>query len=302
MKRIENVLIVGLGAIGSIYATKLYDFNPEGVKVLLDKSRLPRYREDGIVFNRQRYDFDYVLENEKNFTADLIIIATKATTFKQSSRMIRPFVGENTIILSLLNGISSEEILKEKYGEEKVLYSYYLGHASMREGNKIKYDGVGDIYFGELNNQEYTENVKAVRDLFDMAEISYKIPDEMLSAIWQKFVINIGVNQTLAMIRKPYCAFQESLHARNIAFSLMSEAVEIAKKLEIKDCEKFIDNAFDFMSKADPKMKPSMLQDVEAQRLTEVDIFAGEVCRLGKKYGVQTPKNNLALNILTAMA
>ncbi|MCQ2789413.1 MAG: ketopantoate reductase family protein [bacterium] len=301
MKEIRNVLVIGLGAIGSIYATKFFDYDNACVKVLLDKSRLERYIEDGIIFNNQRYDFEYVLEYDRFYKPDLIIIATKGTDFKQSSRMIRSFVSEDTIIMSLLNGISTEEILMEKYGADKVLYSYYLGHASMRRGNRIKFDGEGNIFFGEKDNTELSENVAAVKRFFDRCGISYKIPQDMISSLWQKFIINIGANQTLAMLKEPYSAFKDLLHARNTAFALMSEAVEIAKALNIKDADNFVENAFETLCYMPPHLKPSMLQDIENGNLTEVDFFAGEVCRLGKKLGIQTPKNSLAYNIIKSL-
>lgn len=300
MKEIKNILILGLGAIGSIYAIKLINLDKNCVKVLLDKSRIDSYKQNGIIFNEKRYDFDYVLDTDTNYKADLIIIATKSTGFDKAADMIRNFVKEDTIIMSLLNGISSEKVLQEKYGKEKVILSFFLGHASMKKGNKITFDGVGDIFFGEENNLEYSPKVLAIKDLFDKAEITYKIPEDMLSAQWQKFTINIGANQSLGMLRLPYGLF-ETPYVRNVAQSLMEEAMSLAKHLGIKGYENFIENAFKSLVKMEAGTKPSMLQDVENKNETEVEIFAGEVCRLGKLYGIQTPKNELAYNIFKAI-
>lgn len=300
MKEIKNILILGIGAIGSIYATKLYDFDPACVKVLLDGSRYKKYTKNGITFNNHRYDFDYILDTDKNFKADLILIATKATDFEPASNMIKNFVVQDTIIMSLLNGISSEGILIEKYGKEKVLYSYFLGHSSMKSGLKINFDGVGTIFFGEAQNKEYSKNVQTIKNFFDKVGIDYKIPEDMLSALWQKLIINIGANQTLAMVKLPYRGFK-SQYVKNIAYGLMQEAVEIARFLKINNADKFIDNAFEVLNNIPPDLKPSMLQDVENCKITEVDIFAGEICRLGKKYNIPTPKNELAFNVIKSI-
>lgn len=297
MKEIKKVLVLGLGAIGSIYATKLYDYSPECVNVLLDKSRVDSYKKKGIIFNKKRYDFEYLLDTDILYKADLIIIATKSPNFNQAVEMIKNFVSENTIIMSLLNGISSEEILIEKYGAEKVLYSYFLGHASMKSGNNIVFDGIGDIFFSEAVSRN-SENVLAVKDFFDKVGISYQIPGDMTSSMWQKFVINIGANQPLALVRRPYAAFKTSKYVRNISYDLMSEAVKIAQKLNIKDADKFIDRTFDVLYSMPAEQKPSMLQDIENGNETEIEIFAGEVCRLGKIHGVPTPKNRIVFNIL----
>lgn len=297
MKEIKNVLVLGIGAIGSIYATKLYDFNPNCVKVLLDESRYDRYKSNGIIFNKQRYDFDYLKDTDTNFKADLILIATKATDFQKASDMIKNFIHDETIIMSLLNGISSEDILISKYGKEKILYSYFLGHSSMKSGSEISFDGVGTVFFGEEKNIDYSENVEVVKAFFDNANIDYNIPEDMLSAMWQKFIINVGINQTLSIVNLPYGGFNNQ-HVRNIAKGLMNEAVEIAKAVGIKDCEKFIENTFKMVDSMPLELKPSMVQDIDNDKLTEVDIFAGEVCRLGKKYDITTSENEMVFNII----
>lgn len=301
MKDIKKVLVLGLGAIGSICATKLHEYNPECVEVLLDKSRFDKYKKSGIRFNNKRYDFEYRLDSDILYKADLIIIATKSTSFDKACDMIKNFIHEDTIIMSLLNGISSEEKLIEKYGKEKVLYSFYQGHSSMKVDNKINFDGIGDFYFGEAKNIEHSENVLAVKDLFDKIGLNYKIPEDMISALWQKLIINIGANQPLALVRRPYSAFKTSKYVRNISFDLMSEAVKIAKILEIKGADSFLDYAFDILGTIPDDLKPSMLQDIENGKETEVDIFAGEICKLGKKHNVPTPKNRLVLNIFKSI-
>ena len=300
MKEIKKILILGLGAIGSIYATKLHDYSPECVNVLLDKSRVESYKKNGIIFNKKRYDFEYLLDTDILYKFDLIIIATKSPSFNQAVEMIKNFVSEKTIIMSLLNGISSEETLIQKYGAEKVLYSYFLGHPSMKSGNNIVFDGVGDIFFGEAVSR-HSENVLAVKDFFDKVGISYQIHSDMTSSMWQKFVINIGANQPLALVRRPYEAFKTSKYVRNISYDLMSEAVNIAQKLDIKDADKFIDRTFDVLYSMPAGQKPSMLQDIENGSETEIDIFAGEVCRLGKIHGIFTPKNRIVFNILKSI-
>lgn len=300
MKEIKKVLVLGVGAIGSIYATKIYDVDKNSIKVLLDDNRFEKYKHDGVIFNDKKYDFDYVLENNQEYKPDLILIATKATDFENASNMINNFVGENTVILSLLNGISSEKTLIKKYGKEKVLYSYYIGHASEKHGNKINYDGVGKIVFG-ADSDIYLEEVLRVKEFFDKVGVSYEVPENIISSMWQKFVINIGINQTLAVVNSPYSTLQKSNYVRKIALDLMQEAVNVAESIGISGSENFIKTALELIDSMPPELKPSMLQDVENNKPTEVDIFAGEICILGKQYGVLTPKNELIFNLIKAI-
>src|SRR5262245_64392584 len=109
MKEIKQVIVIGLGAIGSIYAAKLKQYDPGCVRVLIDQARLERYPSRGIVLNGVRHDFDYVLPGENADKADLILIATKADALPDAIAALEGFVHGETIILSLLNGITSEE-------------------------------------------------------------------------------------------------------------------------------------------------------------------------------------------------
>lgn len=301
MKEIKNILIIGLGAIGSVYATQFHDFDSGCVKILLDESRHKKYSDNGVMVNGKKYDFKYILDTDTSYKADLILIATKSPDFERASDMIKNFVKEDTIIMSLLNGISSEEILFKKYGKQKVLYSYFIGCAVMRSGLETNFDRMGTLVFGEAQNKEYSPNVKRVKYLFDKVGIVYEIHEDMLASLWKKFIINIGINQTSAALNAPYSVLQKSKHARKVAKDLMEEAAQIADKIGVQGSESFIQAAFGLIDTMPSELKPSMLQDVDNKKETEVDIFAGEVCKLGKKYNIPTPKNELVLDIIKSI-
>jgi 2-dehydropantoate 2-reductase len=301
MRDITNVIIIGLGAIGSIYAAKLKQYDPGCVRVLVDPQRLERYRASGIVLNGVRQDFDYVLPGPNQAKADLILIATKADALQDAISAIEGFVHDETNILSLLNGITSEEQIAERYGWDKVLHAFFVGHGSTRSGNAVTFDGVGRIVFGEANAHTRTPRVDALRRFFDRAGIAYEIPDDILFAMWCKFVLNVGVNQASAVLRASYGAFQRSERAYAIALELMQEAVLIAQKVGIHNADAILPWCTDFIRNMPSAFKSSMLQDIEAGNKTEVDIFGGAVCALGQKCGVPTPHNEMFLKLIKAL-
>jgi 2-dehydropantoate 2-reductase len=111
-------------------------------------------------------------------------------------------------------------------------------------------------------------------------------------------MINVGINQASAVLRAPYGVFQSSPDARALIRSLMEEVVTLAKKTGIGLTEKDIEKWGIIMNHLSPTGKTSMLQDVEAGRKTEVEIFAGKVVSLGKDYDVPTPVNATILRII----
>ncbi len=301
MQEIKNVLLVGLGAIGTIYAVRFHDANLTGFRVLVDASRIERYQREGMTFNGRRYDFKLLLPAEQDYQADLILIATKADGLNSALELIAPYVGETTQILSLLNGISSEQLLAARYGWERVLYAFYLGHTSMRVGNQVTHDGVGQLFFGKAENSTLTAEVSLIKELFECVGIDYQIPADMLGAVWRKFMINVGFNQVSAVLRAPYQVLQQSPEAKELVVKLMAEVVALAKQVGIKATETMLDYGLAVLSEMLPEARSSMLQDVEAGRQTEVELFAGEVCRLGREYGLATPYNQLFLELITAI-
>jgi 2-dehydropantoate 2-reductase len=301
MRDIAKIMVVGLGAIGSIYAAKLKQHDPGCVRVLIDKSRLERYKAQGIVLNGVRHDFDYVLPEPNQEKADLILIATKADALPDAIAGIEGFVHSETIILALLNGITSEEKIAERYGWDKVLHSYFIGHGSTRSGNAVMFDGVGRIVFGEADAHTRTPRVDAVCRFFDRAGIAYEVPDDILFSMWCKFVVNVGINQASAILRASYGAFQRNEKAQAIVAELMQEAVMIAQKVGIHNVDAILPWCNDFISNMPPAFKSSMLQDIESGKKTEVDIFGGAVCALGQKYGIPTPQNAMFLRLIKAL-
>ncbi len=301
MGDIENIVVIGLGAIGSIYAAKLQQVDPGCLRVLVDPSRLERYQANGIVLNGVRHDFNYVLPGPDQEKADLILVATKADALPDAIDAIEGFVGNETIILSLLNGITSEDMIAERYGWDHVLHAYFVGHGSMRTGNEVTFDGVGRVVFGAAKAQARTPKVEAVCRFFDGAGIGYEVPDDILFSQWCKFVLNVGINQASAILRADYGAFQRSERVYAVALDLMQEAVAVAERVGIRNIDGLLPWCDNFIRHTPPAFKSSMLQDIEAGKKTEVDIFGGAVCALGQKYGLPTPYNATFVSLIKAL-
>lgn len=300
MKKITNVLLCGLGAIGSIYAVKISQNKESKLSVLVDEARLIRYKKNTLVFNGQEYSFNYITK-DSSFVADLIIIATKNNQLPNVIDSIKNFVGRDTIILSLLNGLKSEDILSEVFGKDKVLFSYYIGHTSTRIGRNVTHDDVYKTVFGESDNSQYSDNVLVVKNFFDEVGVKYEIPLDMEYSKWWKFLVNVGYNQASAVLNASYGDFQKSEATNDIAINLMKEAADVAKAVGVKNTDKLIPEVLKVIATMLPETRTSMLQDIDAKRQTEVDVFAGYVSELGKKYGINTPYNDMFFKIIKAM-
>ncbi len=290
MKEIKNVLLCGLGAIGAIIAVSVSNSRNACLKVLLDEKRYQKYKNSPAIFNNVSYNFDYILPDCRNFKADMVIIAVKSIDLDDVLINLKNFVYEDTVFVSLLNGINSENIIARKYSDKNIITSFYIGHSSIRRGRNINHDGVYEITAGI--RFPYQENALALFSGFcDKTDIHYRISKNIMSEYWKKFIINVGINQLSAVTGLTLKQIKRDEKMSSVLKSLMYEAAIIAKYEKISDYELIYKSAVSFLFDEIDDAFPSMLQDVKAKRPIETEIFAGEVLKSAKKYSVSVPQN-----------
>ena len=226
----------------------------------------------------------------------MILIATKFDGLSEVINNIKNFVGENTIIMSLLNGVTSEEVIAKTYGKEKVLYSYFIGHSAVRTGRSVVHDDYNILVFGSENGLD--ERVIAVKDFLDKAHIKYEIPSDIKYSLWRKFVLNVSTNQPSAILKMTFGEMQSNKVFVRFATNIMQEVTNIAKAEGINNADNLVKDGLDALAMMCPEGKTSMLQDIEAGRPTEVDMFAGTLIRLGKKHNIPTPYNHVLYEMI----
>lgn len=299
MKKIENAYFIGLGAMGAIYASKFHKAFPGKVRIIVSRERKERYTKSGIIVNGEKFDFNYFVPGESGPKADLIFVAVKYHDLDGAIQDMEPFVGPDTAVLSIMNGIDSEDRIGAVYGMQRMLRAMAVAIDAQRKEREISYTSLGTVFLGRRPGEASEETVKTVADLFAAAQIPYEIPEDIMKSIWWKFMINVGMNQMTAVMRAPYGVIQQIPEARSLVESAMLEVVAISEKngigLQREDIRRFME---EFLPLNDPKGMTSTHQDVEAGRKTEVEMFAQTVMRLGEAHGVPVPVNTLLYNML----
>jgi len=297
-----RVSVIGLGAMGASYAAKIFDSGCVDVRVIADGDRAQRLRRDGVTVKGKRYDFTVLTPDDDVEPADLMIVAVKHTALKQALPQMTRHMSGNTVVLSLLNGITSEDEIAAAYPQCHPLLSITFAIDAVRKEQTINYLSFGRIEFGEKSNTEpYTEQVRWLARLFDAAGISYTVPYDMVRELWWKFMINVGVNQVTAVIGAPYCVIQDP---KGPAFELMiaaqREVIAVARAQGIDLTEADLGTWCEVLAGLGPQQYTSMAQDVLARRPTEVDIFGGTMRRLGSQFDIAVPVNTCLYQLLKA--
>jgi 2-dehydropantoate 2-reductase len=301
MERIKRVVVLGAGAMGGFFLSRFLDAPGFETAVAARGQRKKRLETEGLVVNGKQYTAGVVDPDEADSPVDLIIVAVKNHHLTEAVCNLTRLVGDDTVFLSVMNGLDSEEYIGSLYGMDKVLYGVSVGIDSIREGNRIIYTHPGVHYFGESKNTKHSRNVRLVQDAFDRANISHKTPPDMIRMLWWKFMINVGINQASAVMRAPYGDFQSLPEARALMEALMREVTDLARVLNIDIDEGDIAGWYNVLDTLVPHGKTSMLQDIEAGRKTEVEAFGGRVTSLGKEHSVSTPVNQAISNIIRVL-
>lgn len=301
MGEIRTVAMIGMGAIGSFLASYLQPALGDDFRVIAGGERGERLKRDGIIINGKTFHFHVVDPNEETGPADLAIIITKMTGLEVALKDIRNQIGPDTVILSPLNGVESEDIVASVYGYERILYSL-MRVSSVMEGNRVSFNPmIGSIEFGEKINEELSQRVLQVKELFDHAGIRNVVPKDMLRAIWEKYVCNVSENQVAAVLGLTFGAWGSSDHANDLRVLVGEEVIRLARSRGIMIDENYAKDHRTYLKMVPKENKASTLQDIEHGRKTEVEMFAGTVVRLGKESGVLTPLNEFLYHAIKVL-
>ncbi len=289
---IKTAAIVGAGALGVVWGQYcLPVLGRENLVFLADADRVSRYQKEGIYCNGKLCDFRYSAgEGEK--AVDLVIIAVKAGGLRDAMDHAAHVVGESTTLLSLLNGVTSEEELSARFGPEKVIYSVAQGMDALRVGNQVTYSMPGELRMGIVKDTPaLRERLRALDDLLNKTGYKHTMEEDILHRLWGKLMMNVGVNQVCTVFETDYGGVQRPGEARDILIAAMEEVRAVAAARGITLTEQDRDGYLALMDSLTPESMPSMRQDGLAGRKTEVDIFAGTILRYGEALGLATPVN-----------
>lgn len=289
MNEIKTVGLIGLGAVGALYAERMLASGAD-LRVIVDDERKDRYSREGVYVNGTRVDFPYVTPKDAA-PVDLLLIVTKEGGLLSAMETASGFVGKDTLIISLLNGVTSEGIVAARFGAENVLYSVAQGMDAVKEGNRLTYVHPGRIVLGEREAGEISARVQRVADFLNSHGVVCTPVGDMVRRQWGKLMLNVGLNQACMVFECDYGGVQQPGKPRETMLGAMREAQKMAALEGYAISEEEFSEWVALLDSFSPEGKPSMRQDGEAHRKSEVELFAGTMVRLGQKHGVSLPVN-----------
>ena len=287
---IEKVAIVGMGALGMLYGEAVVKACGSGaLRFVMDKKRYLRHKDDVYKINGVAQNFILASADEVG-QADLVIVATKYSGLAEALDEMEALVGPDTVVFSVLNGITSEEKIIERFGDRNVLYCVALGMDAVRKGTELIYEHQGMLKIGCLEEKQRPA-LEAACAFLSRIGVSYSVEKDIKRALWAKLLLNVGINQTCMVYETSYGGALSGSESSKSMLAAMNEVIDVAVAEGVHLTKEDVSDSVSILSKLAYDGLPSMRQDALAKRPSEVELFAGTVLRLAEKHGIAVPVN-----------
>ena len=262
--KIKSVAVLGAGAVGSYVIWGLSQKPEVRLGVIAEGERADRLRKNGCAINGRIYHPE-VWSPEEAHNVDLLVVALKYGSLEGTLKSIQKTTGGHTVVMSLMNGVDSEEIIGRTVGTEHVLPAL-IKVASHKEDDGYHFDPPTtlEIIFGEPSAPFDSERVRAVEALFADTGIHFRSTEYIQEEIWCKFRLNVCNNLPQAILGTSVGCYRDSVHMKAISDGLKRELETVAKAKGI-------------------------------------DMFSGALVRMGKELGIPMPYNEYTYHMIKAL-
>ena len=240
---IKTIAILGAGAIGAYLLYGFQDTYGENLWVIAEGDRGIRLKKEGLIINDIPYCLNVKTPDEAH-GVDLLFVCLKYTALRSALPVIRRVVGDNTTVISLMNGVDSEEIISQAVPKEQIIHAL-IRIASEHRGNRVDFplpkEHMGIIYGlpekrdaePDMISEDRFLRLEAVRECLEQSRLISHMSDDIIKEIWLKFALNIGNNIPQAILSAGVGIYEDSQHALFIKNALREEVILLADSLGI---------------------------------------------------------------------
>jgi len=296
------ILIVGAGAMGGMLAVRLAKMGEQVQLIDTSVQLVTKINNEGLILEREG-------EIEKAFVpatsnpdrleeVDTIFIYVKGQDTPEAARLIQRLVTRNTTIVTLQNGWGNGDRLAEFFYPDQIVVG--LSYDSVKSvglgynAQTIK----GQTFIGPYLDEGEMKRSEQVGTLLNRAGLQTEVTASIKTEIWKKLILNAAVLPTAALTR---LTTGKLVYQKEFLQQVAEEAVRVAQaKGYLIELEERLER-IDTLVRNGGQSKPSMLQDVEAKRRTEVDFINGAVVRSGREVGVPVPCNEALLALVKGL-
>jgi 2-dehydropantoate 2-reductase len=287
-----RVLVVGAGAVGGYFGGRLYE---KGVDVtfLVREERQKKIKENGLSIKSVHGDVTIqpktILVTDIEEPYDIILVGTKSYHFHQAIEDIKPFVGLNTVIIPMLNGIKHLHVLQEVFSKNQVLGGLCFVESTVDvNGVIIQTSQTHEFVYGELSGEK-TARIIEIDKLFSNTKTTIRKSDTIMKDMWHKYMFISGLSGITTLFRSSIGPIREAEYGLEIIEKLFKEIGAIMRTANAPIADGVEEVLFKRINEMDYTMKSSMQRDMEKGEQIEGDHLQGYLLTLAEEYKIQAP-------------
>jgi 2-dehydropantoate 2-reductase len=300
-----HILILGAGALGSLLGARL-STTDAGVTLLgSNREHVQSIKDNGLFIEEldgrlSRYSLSVSSSpGETREKADLIIVLVKSYATRVAISGIDVCRRSDTLFLTLQNGIGNWEAIAGMVGKDFALAGTTAQGSTLLGPGRIRHGGNGPTYIGEINGPA-SDRVHSIVEVFRSAGLDAHPSDDMERLIWEKLVVNVGINAITALTGVRNGMVAEVEDAREISRAAVLEALAVARAKGVFIDENMADRVLS-VAKATAVNRSSMGQDVDRRKRTEIDAINGAIVRFGQEAGLDVPVNHTLTQLVKTL-
>lgn len=301
-----KIAVMGSGGVGGYFGARLAAGGND-VTFIARGAHLDAIRGDGLRVQSPLGDVHICPAAATDNPAevgqvDIVLFATKLYDTDSAGQLCKPFIGADTAVISLLNGVDSEEQLSRILGARHVAGGVARISAEVAGPGTVQHhSNFASIEFGELDGRR-SERLQAFLFTAQDAQIDAQLCDDINAAIWQKFIMLASFSAITTLTRLPAGPIRDSPQSWKLIEAAARETGAVARARGVQLAEDAVERSLKLIQRLPDTMKSSMLIDLERGNRLEVEWLSGAVCRLGREAGVETPVHDVVLAALSPFA
>jgi len=288
-----KIAVVGAGAMGSLFGALLAESANDVWLLDLWAEHMETVESSGLLIEREgrvrSVSIKGTTDPEKIGTAELVIVFVKSIHTASAARTAKKLAGAAGLVLTLQNGMGNAETISETVEKTRIIAGTTAHGATLMGPGRIRHAGIGPTVMGMWagGKNRYLNRIAGV---FEAAGISVKLADDIRPVIWEKLLVNVGINAITALTAINNGQLLNLPATRDLSQAAVEEAMTVAQALGVRVREDAVDHVFR-IAEATSTNRSSMGQDVDNHKLTEIAAINGAVVRDAAGVGLETPVN-----------
>ncbi|PEK03753.1 2-dehydropantoate 2-reductase [Bacillus wiedmannii] len=287
-----RILVLGAGGVGGFFGGRLVE-KGEDVTFLVRSKRKQQLEEKGLVIRSVNGDFSFqpklITKEDRTSPFDVILFSTKAYHLNEAIQDLKPFVGENTVIIPLLNGIAHVSLLQKEFGEEKVIGGLCFIETTLNDqGEIVQTSAANRLLFGEMKFQD-SERIQHIAKAFAGTKSSFVLSENITQDMWHKYLFITVMSGVTTLMRAPIGPIRESEGGRDFIQNLFEECVQIMRYIGTPIKEDIAQEHMKTIDKISYDMKSSMQRDMEKGSSIEGKHIQGYLLDVAEQFSMEAP-------------